>query len=227
MTNSADGCQTSNFNASLTWGSAMNPELRQQFLEGMSRAATFVAVITTDGEAGRFGITISSLTSVSADGDHPSLLACLHHQSPAAAAILKNRTFCANLLHEDQHGVSDLFAGRLTDGDHAARFDRAPWMAGTLGQPALAGATASFQCHVATSVLWETHHIIIGRVSDIRLSESPAALLYGQRAYRRAVQLEQFQQKCVAVSRPESRKDKDTEHFRDPVSGGNARGNHQ
>ena len=87
----------------------MKPELRMQFLEGMSRAATFVAVVTTDGEAGRFGVTISSLTSVSADGDHPSLLACLHHMSPVAAAILKNRAFCANLLHEDQHQVSDLF----------------------------------------------------------------------------------------------------------------------
>jgi flavin reductase (DIM6/NTAB) family NADH-FMN oxidoreductase RutF len=41
-------------------------------------------------------------------------------------------------------------------------------------------------------VLWETHHIIVGRVTSVRLSESPAALLYGQRAYRRAVQLPQF-----------------------------------
>ena len=167
----------------------MKPDLRMQFLEGMSRAATFVAVVTTDGEAGRFGVTISSLTSVSADGDHPSLLACLHHQSPAAEAILKNRAFCANLLHEDQHDVSDLFAGRMRSGEHAGRFDRTPWAPGALGQPVLAGATASFQCQVATSVLWETHHIIIGRVTDVRLSENPSALLYGQRASRRAVQL--------------------------------------
>lgn len=160
-----------------------------QFIEAMSRAATFVAVVTTDGEAGRFGVTISSLTSVSADGDHPSLLACLHHKSPAAEAILTNRAFCANLLHEDQHEVSDLFAGRMAEGEHAVRFDRTPWSGGALGQPVLAGATASFQCQVATSVLWETHHIIIGRVTDVVLSESREALLYGQRAYRRAVQL--------------------------------------
>lgn len=160
-----------------------------QFLEAMSRAATFVAVVTTDGEAGRFGVTISSLTSVSADGEHPSLLACLHHQSPAAAAILRNRAFCANLLHEDQHDVSDLFAGRMTAGEHAARFDRTQWSLGELGQPMLEGATASFQCRVATSVLWETHHIIVGNVVSVGLSDHAGALLYGQRAYRRAVQL--------------------------------------
>lgn len=167
----------------------MKPELRSQFLEGMSRAATFVAVVTTDGEAGRFGVTISSLTSVSADGDHPSLLACLHHQSPAASAILRNRAFCANLLQEDQHDVSDLFAGRMTAGEHAARFERTAWAPGSLGQPALAGATASFQCQLATSVLWETHHIIIGNVFSVELSDNSEALLYGQRAYRRAVHL--------------------------------------
>lgn len=167
----------------------MDTDLRIRFLEGMSRAATFVAVATTDGEAGRFGVTISSLTSVSADGEHPSLLACIHHLSPAAPAILRNRAFCANLLQEDQQEVSDLFAGRAAGGEHARRFDRVAWLPGLVGQPVLTGATASFECRVATSVLWETHHIIVGNVVSVTLSESPAALLYGQRAYRRAVRL--------------------------------------
>jgi flavin reductase (DIM6/NTAB) family NADH-FMN oxidoreductase RutF len=163
-------------------------ELRQAFVEGMSRAATFVAVATTDGEAGRFGVTISSLTSVSADGDHPSLLACVHHRSPAATAILTNRAFCANLLHESQQGLADLFAGRAKV-DAASRFDQTDWMAGHGGQPILTGATASFECALATAVLWETHYIIVGKVTSVLLSESPSALLYGQRAYRRAVGL--------------------------------------
>ena len=167
----------------------MDADLRARFVEGMSRAATFVAVATTDGEGGRYGVTISSLTSVSADGDQPSLLACIHHLSAAAPAILKNRAFCANLLQEDQQNVSDLFAGRIGAGEHRARFDQAAWVPSPLGQPMIDGATAVFECRVATSLLWETHHIIVGRVTSVRLSESPAALLYGQRTYRRAVQL--------------------------------------
>ena len=163
-------------------------DLRPRFIEGMSRAATFVAVATTDGEAGRFGVTISSLTSVSADGEHPSLLACIHHLSPAATAILKNRAFCANLLGEGQQALSDLFAGRAK-GDAASRFASAQWQAGPAGQPILAGATANFECRLATAVLWETHYIIVGKVTNVWLSDDPSALLYGQRAYRRAVQL--------------------------------------
>lgn len=163
-------------------------DLRAAFMEGMSRAATFVAVATTDGPGGRAGVTISSLTSVSASGEHPSLLACIHHMSPAATAILKNRSFCANLLAQDQQTLSDLFAGRSGD-DHATRFDRVAWEAGPLGQPNLTGASATFECRLATALLWETHHIIFGRVTDVRLSDNPEALLYGQRAYRRAIHL--------------------------------------
>ena len=58
-------------------------DLRQQFVEGMARAATFVSVITTDGPGGQHGVTVSSMTSVSADGEAPSLLVCIHHKSPA------------------------------------------------------------------------------------------------------------------------------------------------
>lgn len=163
--------------------------LRARFLEGMSRAATFVSVATTNGPGGLAGVTISSLTSVSADGDQPSLLACIHHQSPAATAILTNRAFSANLLAEDQQEVSNLFAGR-DGGDHAQRFAKADWTHGPLGQPLLAGATAVFECRLATALLWETHYIIVGQVKSVRLSDSPAALLYGQRAYRRAVHLQ-------------------------------------
>ena len=178
----------SNWNASSIWGEGMDQDLRNRFLEGMSRAATFVAVATTDGPGGRCGVTISSLTSVSADGDHPSLLACIHHMSPAATAILKNRSFCANLLHEGQQDLANLFAGRGGT-DQAARFDHTAWDSGPLGQPRLAGATAIFECRLATAMLWETHHIMVGRVMAVRLSEDPKALLYGQRAYRKAVHL--------------------------------------
>ena len=44
--------------------------LRQQFLHGMSHAACTVNVVTTDGMAGRHGVTVSAMVSVSADTPH-------------------------------------------------------------------------------------------------------------------------------------------------------------
>jgi flavin reductase len=163
-------------------------DLRAAFVEGMSRAATFVAVATTNGEGGRAGVTVSSLTSVSADGEHPSLLVCINRQSQAATAILQNRAFCANLLAENQQDIANLFAGR-SSADRTERFDRVTWATGPLGQPVLEGATATFECRLATALLWETHHIIVGRVAAVQLSDNASALLYGQRAYRKAIHI--------------------------------------
>lgn len=163
-------------------------DLRSRFIEGMARAATFVSVVTTDGPAGRAGVTVSSMTSVSADGTRPSLLFCVNHKSSSAAVLLTNRAFCANLLHENQQDLSDLFSGR-SGAEGAGRFDRADWVAGRGGLPVLTGATASFECEVATALLWDTHYIIVGKVTEVHLSDDPAALLYGRRAYRRAVSL--------------------------------------
>ncbi|MCB1406521.1 MAG: flavin reductase family protein [Rhodobacteraceae bacterium] len=163
-------------------------DLRQQFIEGMSRAATFVSVVTTDGEGGRHGVTVSSMTSVSADGPAPSLLICVHQQSPAATAILRNRGFCANLLADDQQQLSDIFSGRFkpAEGD---RFSAVDWAPGARGQPVLARASAAFECTLTTALLCETHYIIVGAVTGVDLSERTDALLYGQRAYRRAIKL--------------------------------------
>lgn len=163
-------------------------DLKQSFLEAMSRGATFVSVLTTDGETGRFGVTVSSMTSVAADGFAPTILACVHAKSPAALAILSHKTFCANILHESQQDVSDLFSGKGKT-DHGARFDAVKWSATPGGQPRILGATANFDCVLRTSVLWETHHIMIAHVLHVDLNEDPHALLYGQRNYRKAVGL--------------------------------------
>jgi hypothetical protein len=53
-------------------------------------------------------------------------LACIHHQSPAAAAILQEPRLLRQPLAEDQQEVSDLFAGRWRRRPRE-RFDRVAW----------------------------------------------------------------------------------------------------
>lgn len=166
----------------------MNETLKQDFLEGMSRAATYVAVGTTDGHRGRFGVTISSMTSVSTEGDFPSLLICVHYMSLAAPAMLANRGFCLNLLNEDQSHVANLFAGRDVE-DHNARFDQIDWTTSPNGHPMIDGAAANFECQMATEIWWKTHHVIVGEVTSVRLSDAHRPLLYGGRSYQKAVDI--------------------------------------
>lgn len=164
----------------------MDSDLRARFLEGMSRVAAAVTVATTDGEAGRFGVTVSSMTSVSADTHRPSLLISVHHLSPACEAIRKNRRFCANVLSSSQSFVSDLFSGRLRHLNED-RFGAIPWRGGTTGAPIIEGAVVSLDCELKTALLWGTHFIFVGEVEQIELSEQRSPLVYANRGYRRAI----------------------------------------
>jgi flavin reductase (DIM6/NTAB) family NADH-FMN oxidoreductase RutF len=157
--------------------------LRQRFLDGMSRAACTVSIVTTDGPAGRAGVTVSAMSSVSADTVAPSLLVCVNQQSSAAAAIQSNLVFCVNLLRRDQAALSDRFArrGLSPTGD---KFEGIGWCRLATGAPVLAGILAAFDCRLRRSVLYGTHWIFIGEVEDILLAAEPhLPLLYQNRSY--------------------------------------------
>jgi len=167
----------------------MDDLLRQQFVDGMARVAASVAVVTTDGPAGRCGITVSSFTSVSADGEAPSVLVCVNRRASCAPLILANGSFCANVLNVDQVALSDLFSGR-SGVPSEGRFDAIPWHSGPAGNPILEGAAVSFDCRLSSALLWETHHLLIGRVVAVEPHDGDAGtLLYSGRRYRRAVGL--------------------------------------
>lgn len=155
--------------------------LRQQFLEGMSRAATTVNVVTTDGPAGRAGVTVSAMSSVSAD--RPALLVCVHQASPARHAIKVNGRLCVNVLRDDQAPISDRFAGRAktADGD---KFGGLAWRRLATGAPALDDALVAFDCTVMKEIDWGTHTIFIADVVDIELAEDEGRpLIYASRSY--------------------------------------------
>ena len=86
--------------------------LRSAFLEGMSRMASSVCVVTTDGPAGRGGVTVSAMTSISADGEDPTLLTCLNASASVLPLVLANGCFCINVLRTGQTEISDIFSAR-------------------------------------------------------------------------------------------------------------------
>ncbi|WP_421707214.1 flavin reductase [Algihabitans sp.] len=173
-----------------------DPDLRRRFLEGMSRVATTVSVVTTDGPGGRAGVTVSAMSSVSADGPQPVLLVCVHRDSPAAAAIRTNGVFCVNLLRDEQAGVSDVFAGRIktVDGD---KFSCALWTTLATGAPLAEDRLVAFDCRLLQEQAVGTHHVFFGAVQAVApapgeaAGEAPGrALLYADRAYGTPARLE-------------------------------------
>ncbi len=156
--------------------------MRDLFLEGMSQAACTVSIVTTDGPQGRAGVTVSAMTSVSADTPTPSLLVCVHHKSAAATAIRENGVFCVNVLRDDQAFISDTFAGRIKmpGGD---KFECADWETRVTGAPVLTHPLVAFDCHLRNHFQWGSHFIFIGELADIDVHGTGSPLIYANRAY--------------------------------------------
>jgi flavin reductase len=156
-------------------------EARRSFLEAMANAATGVTLVTTDGRAGRLGVTVSAFASVSADP--PMLLACINRKSPAAAAITANGGFCVNVLTTAQSFLADVFAGR-SERFPPYDFGCADWQR-VEGGWRLVDSVASFVCALDREVAAGSHQVLIGRVlaTHRNAPADTSSLVYSRRAY--------------------------------------------
>jgi len=162
--------------------SVSSQDFKNKFFKGMSFAAATVNVITSDGPAGRVGLTVSAMSSVSADTPRPTLLICVNENSSAAAPILKNGVFCVNILHNHQSFISDVFAGRYKE-KIETKFDCTTWVTGETGAPRVADVLVGFDCRIVSTKKVGTHHVIFGEVVDITVAEKGSALIYANRSY--------------------------------------------
>ena len=160
----------------------MTTPIRDAFLQGMSRAAQTVNIVTTDGPAGRAGVTVSAMASVSADAPAPTLLVCVHHLSQSASRIIANGVFCVNVLRDDQTFIADTFAGRFKD-RVADKFDVTDWIAMPSGAPRVVDPLVAFDCKVSQQSRIGTHHVFMGEVQDIFVAPHGTPLIYAHRAY--------------------------------------------
>ena len=86
---------------------------RTLFIEAMRHVAQSVTVVTTKGDNGAAGATVSAFSSLSADP--PSVLICLRSDSRIALAVNENKVYCVNILPEGAGELAERFAGRFDE----------------------------------------------------------------------------------------------------------------
>lgn len=149
------------------------------FRSAMSLAVTGVNIVTTDGPLGRYGLTVSAVSSVSTEP--PMLLVCVNQKSIASNAIRGNGAFAINVLATGQQSFAETFSGSDRH-DGAYQFQSNDWLTEFTGSPVLKGAVASFDCEIESAVSAATHTIFIGRV--MATTECPdIPLIYTARGY--------------------------------------------
>jgi len=155
---------------------------RQDFRDAMARLGAAVNIITTEGSAGRGGVTASAVCSVT--DDPPTLLVCINRESSTGVLIKANGVLCVNVLSAAQRDLSDIFARSSKSVAYEQKFAAGRWAVLETGAPALDGAVAAFDCRIADIVEKGTHSVIFANVLAIRLaSVAQPGLIYYSRGY--------------------------------------------
>jgi flavin reductase len=154
---------------------------QQAFRDAMSRLGAAVNIITTDGPAGRHGLTASAVCSVT--DTPPTLLVCVRRAAGAHDAFKVNGAVCVNILAGRHQSLSDNFGrhGMAVD----QRFAGGSWTRLTTGAPVLIDAVASFDCRIARVAVVGTHSVLFCEVAEIVTAPQPEGLIYFNRLYHR------------------------------------------
>ncbi len=163
-----------------------NQETPDHFVQAMAAAAFGVSIVTTQGVTGRFGLTVSAVSSVSAEP--PLLLACINRKNLISDAITKNESFAVNMLSQDQATLAKTFAGRPEHGRLPYDFTQSTWMVEEGFAPVLLNAAANFICKLETFHDAGTHRIFIGCVIEAR-HNGALPLVYSHRKFGKFLSL--------------------------------------
>jgi flavin reductase (DIM6/NTAB) family NADH-FMN oxidoreductase RutF len=154
-------------------------EIERQFRSVMRRLAGGVSIITAGRGDDITGMTVTSLTSLSATP--PRLLVSINRQASAFALIERYRLFGVNILGSDQQELAARFSnGKLTG---KQRFEGTTWFAGSAGVPLLGNSLATVECQVEEIIERHSHAIIVGSLLSFDLSPRLSGLVYWNGQY--------------------------------------------
>ena len=149
----------------------------RSFRDALGRFATGVAFVTAAPGGEPAGLIVNSLASVSLE---PPLVSF----APARSSLTWSRMrrtgrFAVNVLasHHEQ------FARRATPAG-ADRFAGLHWELGAGGAPLLTDALANLECEIVAEHPAGDHTIVVGRVDDLRTTQTKEPLLFFASAFR-------------------------------------------
>lgn len=146
------------------------------FKSGMRQLASGVSVVTSRLGDGLAGMTVTTVTSLSAEP--PKILVCLNRAGQTFEMVRQSRIMCVNILSAEQTDVAAAFARPSEN-----KFAHCAWTMARTGAPVIAQAAVSFDCRVADIVDAGTHGIVIGEVLDITIAEKANCLIYKNGQY--------------------------------------------
>ena len=152
----------------------------EEFREALSRVASSVSIVSTDGEQGIAGFTCSAVCSVT--DDPPTIMVCVNRKSAANAIIKANGVLCVSSLGAEQVELSQIFAGvgRVPMNE---RFTGPHWSVLATGSPYCTQSRVALDCRVADIREVGTHSVIFAEVLSTVHATDGQPLIYHSRNY--------------------------------------------
>ena len=155
--------------------------VQQQFRNAMSKLAAAVNIITTDGEAGKCGITATAVCSIT--DTPPTLMVCINQNSEMNAVFQQNKRLCVNILNAEQKELACHFAG-FKGSSMEERFSWDIWHDEKGNSvPMLKGALANLKGTVVDIRSVGTHSLFLVELDHIGIAEEGHGLVYFNRDF--------------------------------------------
>lgn len=168
----------------------MNALNQTEFRQAMAHLPAGVNIITTQGAAGRCGITASAVCSVT--DSPPTVLVCVNRGSASHAIFQRNGRLCVNVLSSEQEELAKHFAG-MTQVPMEDRFAWDIWEADGAqcgeqcrgDQPALRDAIVRLQGRISDCKEVGSHSVMFVTLDRITVREEGDSLVYFNRGFHR------------------------------------------
>jgi flavin reductase (DIM6/NTAB) family NADH-FMN oxidoreductase RutF len=154
-------------------------EVEHQFRSIMRRLAGGVSIVTAGRDYEITGMTVTSLTSLSASPAR--LLISINRQASSFPLIERFRSFGVSILGSEQRKLAERFSNGTLKGRQ--RFEDTPWFAGISGVPLLGDSLATIECQVEEIIERHSYGIIIGSLLSFELSRQVSGLAYWNGRY--------------------------------------------
>jgi flavin reductase (DIM6/NTAB) family NADH-FMN oxidoreductase RutF/DNA-binding GntR family transcriptional regulator len=149
-----------------TDGASDDPIDAATFRQVIGNLASGVTVITSRFADTDYGMTASSVTSLSMEP--PMMLVCINNAVPTSRAIKEIGRYGVSILRQAQEDVAYNFAVPRDDKFRGIGIRRS-----STGIPMIDGALAQIECDVVEEVIGGTHTIFLGQVVSATASEGP------------------------------------------------------
>jgi 3-hydroxy-9,10-secoandrosta-1,3,5(10)-triene-9,17-dione monooxygenase reductase component len=137
-----------------------------QFRDAMGHFASGVTVVTvSDGAGSVGGLTANAFSSLSLEP--PLVLICVDNLSKAREYLDREKAFTIHFLGHHQEDIAMAFAARGPD-----KANGIGWSLSARGIPVLDDYLVALECEMENSMQGGDHVIIVGRVLDIKTTDT-------------------------------------------------------